>query len=80
MTSADFSSFPGAEISPGKSILFRPIPAASTRPRLLPTRFDMMCCLTPLIQPLMRFLFVGTGFCSPASFRPRITPGALAAY
>ena len=68
------------ELSPGKSILFLLIAAASTRLGLLPTRFDMMCCLTLLIQPLMRFLFVGTNICSPASFRLRIAPDALAAY
>ncbi len=45
------------ELSPGKNILFLLIAAASTGPGLLPARFDMMCCLPLLIQPLMRFLF-----------------------
>ncbi|MFK8057721.1 MAG: hypothetical protein AB8F78_16460 [Saprospiraceae bacterium] len=66
--------------SPGKSSIFQRIAAASTAHGLLATAFDEMCHLDLHAQPLMQFLFVRTRFCSPAYFRPRITPDALAAY
>jgi len=66
--------------SPGKSMFFQPIPDTSTEKRLLATGFAMMCLLTLSILPRMYFLFVGTGFCSPASFTAWITPNQLAAY
>ena len=39
----------------------------------------MMCLLVQFIKPLMRFLFVRTGVCSPASFRLAVTCKALSA-
>src|SRR5690554_4597130 len=48
----------------------------------------MMCLLTQVIMPLIRFLLglpracrgVSTEFCSPASFSPNLTVSNLAAY
>src|SRR6056297_2537476 len=59
-------------------------------PRCLPYLLDepspfgvsdvaMMCLLIQFIKPLIRFLFVSTGFCSPASFRLAVTCNALSA-
>jgi len=40
----------------------------------------MMCLLTRAIMPRIRFLFVRTELCSPASFSPDLTVNDLAAY
>ncbi len=40
----------------------------------------MMCLLTRANMPPIRFLFVGTELCSPASFSPGLTVSNLAAY
>ena len=40
---------------------------------------DMLCYLIRFAMPLTRFLFVSTGFCSPASFSVWIAPSHLAA-
>ena len=57
-----------------------PIPDASTEKRLLAAGFAKMCLLTLSVLPHMYFLFVGTGFCSPASFTPTVARNELAAY
>ncbi len=44
------------EISPGKSIIFLPIAAASTGKRLLIVGVGMMCYITLLYQPHMQFI------------------------
>ncbi len=67
------------ETSPGKNTFFQSIAATSTTLGLLPAGIDMLCCLARPKWPLMWFLFVGTNFCSPAYFRLRVAPDALAA-
>jgi len=68
------------EASPGKSSFLHPMPGTSTDIRLLATSFVMMCLLTLLYLPRMYFLFVGTGFCSLASFTPAVAGNELATY
>jgi hypothetical protein len=79
LLTAAFQRLTLGQLSPGKNIRFPLMPAASTEKCLLPAGFDMLCHLTHTSQPLMRFLFVSTNFCSPASFRLRLTADALAA-
>jgi hypothetical protein len=69
------------ETSLGKIKVFLPNPAASTFMRIVTyLGFAMMCLLTLPQMPLMQFLFVSSGFCSPAYFRPVVAHSALAAY
>jgi hypothetical protein len=75
-----------AQTSPGKNIFFHSIPAVSTYlPFLCSYGVTMMCLLTQVNMPRIRFLFVRTvpysyrDF-SPASFSPNLTVGNLAAY
>jgi hypothetical protein len=69
------------EISLGKIKVFLPNPAASTFMRIVTyLGLTMMCLLTLPQMPHMQFLFVSSGFCSPAYFRPALTSNALAAY
>ena len=71
------------ETSPGKNIFFPSIPAASTIST--PTEisildFAVMCLLIRSHSLSMRFVFLSTEFCSPASFRCNLTVTTLAAY
>jgi len=68
------------ETSPGKSSFLQPMPGTSTDIRLLAAGFAMMCLLTLLYLPRMYFLFVGTGFCSLASFSAYLAVNHLATY
>jgi hypothetical protein len=69
------------ETSLGKIKVFLPNPAASTIMRIVTyLGFAMMCLLTLPQLPHMQFLFVSSGFCSPAYFRPVVAHSALAAY
>ena len=69
------------ETSPGNCIFFHPISAVSTYMHFwCSLGVTMMCLLTRAIMPRIRFLFVRTEFCSPASFSPNLTVSNLAAY
>jgi len=70
MASADFPQYRYRYYgtSPGKSFFLPPIPAASTYlPRLYSLGFARTWLLTRITMPHIPFLFVSTGFCSPAS-------------
>jgi hypothetical protein len=76
----------GSLSHPGKSIRFPLIAATSTTTGLLPAAFGMFpilgtgrAALTSCHSLGMWFLFVGTSFCSPASFRPAVARSAFAA-
>jgi len=55
------------QISPSKSIIF-PCTTAAFTLFAVPKGFVVMCQLAPQTRPSMRFLFVGSHFCTRASF------------
>ena len=62
---------PALQISPDKSMNCHDTTAGFTVPREFVV-FVVMCQLDPAAQPCIRFLFVGSSFCTPASFRPSL--------
>lgn len=56
------------QISPDKNMNCHDTTAGFTVQREF-MAFVVMCQLDPAAQPYIRFLFVGSSFCTPASFR-----------
>jgi hypothetical protein len=59
---------PALQISPDKNMHYHDTTAGFTVPREFEV-FVVMCQLDPAAQPCIRFLFVGSSFCTQASFR-----------
>jgi hypothetical protein len=62
---------PAVQISPDKNMNCHDTTAGFTVQRGF-TAFMVMCPLDPAAQPYIQFLFVGSSFCAPASFRPHL--------
>ena len=69
------------KISAGKVNILQPNPAESTCLSFwYSLGFTMMCLLTQINMPRIPFLFVSSGLCSLAYFRPNLTVSNLATY